>query len=92
MVGRGGETFSKRMQHFATSVRGTCTNSYWFKQSSRLTAMVDTLGLPTVFFTHSAVDMQRPELARLICPHPTDKNSCKQAVIDNPAIADWFFH
>ena len=30
--------------------------------------MVDTLGLPTLFFTHSAADLQLPELARLICP------------------------
>jgi len=30
--------------------------------------MVDTLGLPTIFFTHSAADLQWPELARLICP------------------------
>ncbi len=68
------------------------TNAYWFKQRSRLTAMVDTVGLPTVFFTHSAADMQWPELARLICPHnPTDKNCRKQALIENPAIADWFF-
>ena len=26
--------------------------------------MVDTLGLPTVFFTHSTADLQWPELAR----------------------------
>ena len=29
--------------------------------------MVDTLGLPTVFFTHSAADLQWLELANLIC-------------------------
>lgn len=63
---------SKRVQHFATSLHGT--NSYWFKQRSRLTAMVDTLGLPTVFLTHSSTDMQWLELAHLICPHkPIDK-------------------
>ena len=31
--------------------------------------MVDTLGLPTVFFTHSAADLQWPELARLANTH-----------------------
>ena len=56
MVGANGEMFSKIVQHFATSLRGT--NAYWFKQRNRLTAMVDALGLPTVFFTHSAADMQ----------------------------------
>ena len=37
MVGANGEMFSKRVQHFATSLRGT--NAYWFKQRNRLTAM-----------------------------------------------------
>ena len=89
MVGQEGEAFSKRVQHFATSLRGT--NAYWFKQRTRLTAMVDTLGLPTLFFTHSVADMQWPELAQLIYPHnPADKICRKKAVIENPAIADWF--
>ena len=51
MVGREGEAFSNRVLHYATSLRGT--RQYWFKQRSRLIAMVDTLGLPTIFFTHS---------------------------------------
>ena len=50
MVGREGAVFSSRVLHFASSLRGT--RQYWFKQRSRLIAMVDTLGLPTVFFTH----------------------------------------
>ena len=55
--------------------------------------MVDTLGLPTIFFTHSAADLQWPELARLICPEdPESRTSRTKAVIENPAIADWFFY
>ena len=55
--------------------------------------MVDTLGLPTIkFFTHSATDLQWPELAHLICPDPESRSSCTTAVIENPAIADWFSH
>ena len=55
--------------------------------------MVDTLGLPTIFFTHSAADLQWPELARLICPeNPGCSSSRNKAVLENPAIADWFFH
>ena len=61
MVGREGEAFSNRVLHYAASLRGT--RQYWFRQRSRLIAMVDTLGLPTVFFTHSAADLQWPELA-----------------------------
>ena len=91
MVGREGEAFSNQVLHYATSLRGT--RQYWFKQRSRLIAMVDTLGLPTVFFTHSAADLQWPELARLICPDDPDSSSSRsKALQENPAIADLFFH
>ena len=54
--------------------------------------MVDTIGLPTIFFTHSAADLQWPELAQFICPQdPQSRASRTNAVIKNPAIADWFF-
>ena len=54
--------------------------------------MIDTLGLPTIFFTHSAADHQWPELAQLICPEePDSKEARAKAVVDNPALADWFF-
>ena len=90
MVGREGEAFSNRVLHYGTSLRGT--SQYWFKQRSRLISMVDTLGLPTVFFTHSAADGQWLELARLICPENEHCNSSRSsAVSKNPAIADWFF-
>ena len=91
MVSREGEAFSNRVLHYASSLRGT--RQYWFKQRSRLIAMVDTLGLPTVFFTHSAADLQWPEVARLICPdNPDSSSSRSKALQENPAIADWFFH
>ena len=90
MVGREGEVFSNRVLHYASSLRGT--QQYWFRQRSRLISMVDTLGLPTIFFTHSAADLQWPELAHLICPEdPNSSASRIQAVNDNPALADWFF-
>ena len=57
MVGNGSEAFSNRVFHFATSLRGT--RPYWFKQRS-LIAMVNSLELPTIFFTHSAADTQWP--------------------------------
>ena len=86
IVGRGGETFSKTVQHFPQAYVILIHTGL-----NNVVVLTDTLGLPTVFFTHIAADMQWPELARLICPHPTDKNSRKQAVIENPAIADCFF-
>jgi hypothetical protein len=91
MVGSEGEFLTSRILHFASSLRGT--SQYWFKQRSRLISMVDTLGVPTVFFTHSAVDSQWPELARLICSDDPDSSSSRsKAVSENPAIADWFFY
>ena len=66
MARHEGEAFSNHVLHYASTLRGT--RQYWFKQRSRLLSMVDTLGLPTIFFTHSAADLQWPELARLICP------------------------
>ena len=91
MVGRDGDAFSNRVLHYASSLHATC--QYWLKQRSQLIAMVDTLGLPTVFFTHSAANRQWPELARLICPDdPQSSTSRSEALMENPAIADWFFY
>ena len=91
MVGRQGEAFSSRVLHYASTLRGT--KQYWQCQQSRLLSMVDTLGLPTVFFTHSAADLQWPELAQLICPdNPDSRTARAKAVIENPALADWFFY
>ena len=64
MVGREGEAFSNRVLHYAASLQGT--RQYWFRQRSHLITTVQTLGLPTIFFTHSVVDLQWPELASLI--------------------------
>ena len=91
MVGREGEAFSNRVLHYAVSLRGT--KQYWFRQRSHLMSKVDTLGLPTIFFTHSAADLQWPELARLISPdNPESRSSRTTAVIENPGISDWFFY
>ena len=63
MVGQEGENFSNRVLRYAASIRGT--SQYWFQQRTRLISMVDTLGIPTTFFMHSAADFQWPDLARL---------------------------
>ena len=91
MVGRQGEAFSSRVLHYASSLRGT--KQYWQRQRSRLLSMVDTLGLPTIFFTHSAADLHWPELTQLICPgNPDSRTAHTKAVIENPALTDWFFY
>lgn len=90
MVGRQGEIFANHVLHYAASLRGT--KQYWFQQRSRLISMVDALGMPTIFFTHSAADLQWPELARLIGVENTERTDHNNALIENPAIADWFFY
>lgn len=78
--------FSNRVLHFAATLRGT--RPYWMRQR---TPMVDCLGIPTIFFTHSAADLQWPELAKLISSTPENRTARSNAVIANPAVADWFF-
>lgn len=91
MVHHGGESLANRVQHFGYNIHGT--RAYWFSQRSRLIAMIDSLGLPTIFFTHSAADTQWPELANLISPADViSQTSRVQAVNQNPAVADWFFY
>ena len=56
------------------------TTSTGMQSSSRAwtngcsSAMVDTFGLPTIFFIHSAANLQWPELAHLICPDNADSS------------------
>ena len=55
--------------------------------------MINTLGLPTIFFTHSAADTQWDDLYRLMINEDKDIPRSKSAcLIDNPAIASYFFH
>uniref|UniRef100_A0A1X7VPM3 Helitron helicase-like domain-containing protein n=1 Tax=Amphimedon queenslandica TaxID=400682 RepID=A0A1X7VPM3_AMPQE len=90
MIGRESERFSNKVVHYGTSLRGT--RQYWFKERNKLIAMIDTLGLPTIFFTHIAAYHQWPELAHFICPEdPDDKQARATVVINNPALVDWFF-
>lgn len=77
------ESFSNRVLRYAASLRGT--RQYWMQQRSQLIAMVDTLSMPTIFFTYSAADLHWPELSRLI---DTQNNGQNSALIENPALAD----
>ena len=91
MVRHDGDALSNRVLHFGSSLRGT--QQFWQKQKNRLTAMVDTLGLPTVFFTLSVADLQWPELANLLNVKEAESSTARsRAVIENPCMADWFFY
>ena len=87
MMANEGENFSNRVLRYAASLRGT--RQYWMQQRTRLIAMVDTLGLPTIFFTHSAADLHWPELSHLYGEQNVRQSG---ALIENPALADWFFY
>ena len=90
MVRHDGDALSNRVLHFGASLRGTL--QFWLKQKNRLTAMVDTLGLPKVFFTLSAADLQWPELANLLNVEEDENSTARsRAVLENPLMADWFF-
>ena len=91
MVGRQGEAFSSQVLHYASSLRGA--RQYWEHQWSRLLSVVDTLSLPTIFFTHNAADLQWLVPARLICPdYPDSRTAHIKAVVKIPALVDWFFN
>lgn len=90
MVGQEGQNYSARVVHYASTLRGT--RQYWMKQRSRLITMVDSLGMPTIFFTHSAADLQWPELAHLLSPDANEFVNQSTVVVENPALADWYFY
>ena len=91
MVGTEAESFSSRVLHYAASLRST--RQYWMRQRSWLISMVDTLGMPTIFFTHSAADFHWPELAHLFgSSESNDLNHQRNSVAENPALADWLFY
>ena len=52
-----------------------------------------TLGLPTVFFTLSAADLQWPELANLLDVDELHNSSARaKAAVENPCLTDWCFY
>lgn len=90
MAGHDRDSLSNRVLHLGSTLHGTC--QFWQKQRNRFTAMVDILGLPTVFFTLSAADIQWPGLADLLNVEETGDSAARsRAVIENPCIADSFF-
>ena len=90
MVRHDGDALSNHVLHFGASLHGT--RQFWQKQMNCLTAMVHTLGLPTVFFTLSAADLQWPELANLLNVEEAENSTARsRAVNENSCMADWFF-
>ena len=78
MVGHDGDNLSSRVLHYASSLRGT--RQYWMQTYSNGQQLGNTYNI----FTHS----YWPGLGKLI---NSQAGGQQQAVIENPAIADWFF-
>ena len=51
--------------------------------------MVDTLAMPTIFFTHSDADFQWPDLAYVL-QNDSEEFNQREAVVYNPVTADWY--
>ena len=64
MQGPGKATFLKSIQRFINMIPGL--SPYWHAHRNKLTAMVQQIGCPHIFFTLSAADLHWPELHRLI--------------------------
>jgi len=89
LVEHNNQTLSNRVLHFGATLRGT--RQFRQKQRTCLTAMIDTLGLPTL--TLSAADLQWPELANLLdIDEPHNSTARAKAVVENPCLTDWFFY
>lgn len=58
------QNITASIMYFGSNLRGT--RAYWKQRCSELMQKVPQLGMPTIFFTLSAVDYHRPDLFRLI--------------------------
>ncbi|RXK41116.1 hypothetical protein M231_01519 [Tremella mesenterica] len=91
------KTLAKRVRRYAATLTGT--PPYWAARSRELQAMIRQLGTPHAFITHSAADLQWPDLHRHMPSQPsldaTEQQRQKvnrQNVNDNPALAAWWFY
>jgi hypothetical protein len=81
--------YVKRVMFYASKIAGN--NSYWYKRSSELIDMVKQLGMPSLFITLSAADLQDPDLSRILKQADTSSQSQSTLLNRNPLIANWFF-
>ncbi|XP_020897308.2 uncharacterized protein LOC110236158 [Exaiptasia diaphana] len=83
--------FMSKLSRYIGNVTGSA--AYWHRVREDLKAIIDSKGVPTIFFTFSAADMHWPELHSLFHSTLSDlnNNDRRQAIIDNPHIVDWMF-
>ena len=88
---------ASKVRKSAASLTGTAP--YWAKKSQELAAMIRQLGTPNAFITHSAADIQWPDLHRYMPNQaPRDATEAQRQRIngtnvnENPALAAWWFY
>ncbi|KAJ1518827.1 hypothetical protein ONE63_011559 [Megalurothrips usitatus] len=86
-------TIMKQIMYYNSNLRGT--RSYWHARGKELLAMVEQLGLPTLFFTLSAADLHWPDLFHFLAPGEDPKTMTstrrRKLVEENPSKVDEFF-
>ncbi|XP_012146256.2 uncharacterized protein LOC105663231 [Megachile rotundata] len=90
---RNNPAFLNQIMVYCSSLRST--KPYWRLRFSELSAMVNQLGLPTIFFTLSAADYHWPDLFSLLAPG-TDPASLSERqrrdlMHENPLLVAYFF-
>lgn len=97
MIESGDSTLAQQAMYYGANIRGT--RPYWGKRLRELPDMVDTLGMPTIFFTLSAADLHWPELFNVLAEdeewsrldEKQKQRPCAALINENPYYADWFF-
>lgn len=83
----------KKVLYWTHTLPGS--NAFWFRCYGDLTAMIETIGMPTIFFTFSSADLQNPDLFQVLKDYDNIYGydlSQRTLVNNNPMIADWFFY
>lgn len=93
-ITQGDNYIANRIMRFGEGLHGS--RQFWYARCNELNDMIKQIGPDgLIFFTFSAADLHWSELHRLMPSNGNCEASAKlhhQNIVDNPHIADWFFH
>ena len=96
MLQESSKALAARIRKSAATLTGT--PPYWGARSRELSAMIRQIGTPHAFVTHSAADIQWPDLHVHMPSHPdpgaTEAERQRfnyKSINENPALAAWWF-
>ena len=96
MLQESSKALAARIRKSAATLTGT--PPYWGARSRELSAMIRQIGTPHAFVTHSAADIQWPDLHVHMLSHPdpgaTEAERQRfnyKSINENPALAAWWF-